>query len=347
MSKFFKSKEFYASIAMFFFLLFFFYLYLYTPNYFANSSVQEFEIHNGETLNTIVNRLYKRGLIRNRSAMKLAAYLEGSESKIRAGRFILRSGTTFFDMLNQFTSGGLGKQIKVTIPEGIWQPKLAGLLANSLHIDSSKIMRLSADQAFIKSLGLKVRNLEGYLLPDTYYFDENWKEKKVLVKLKYENDKIFQSKRVKAALAKLKMTRHEILTLASIIDGESNKSSEFPLISAVYHNRLKKGMALQADPTIQYLLRNRRRHNKIYFKDLKINSPFNTYKYVGLPPRPINNPGKDAILAALFPAKVDYLFFVADGKGGHLFATKYSQQVKNVKKYRRWRAKNKREKSRR
>jgi len=340
MSNFFKSKEFYAAIAMFFFLLFFFYLYLYTPNYFKNSSVQEFEIHEGETLTAVVNRLYKRGLIRNRSGMKLAAYLGGSESKIRAGRFMLHSGTTFFEMLNEFTSGGLGKQKKVTIPEGIWQPKLAGLLARKLQLDSAKIMKLSSDKAFIKSLGLNVNNLEGYLLPDTYFFDEDWKEKKVLEKLKYENDKVFQTEKVKSALDKLNMTRHEILTLASIIDGESNEPSEFPLISAVYHNRLNKGMALQADPTIQYLLRNRKRHNKIYFKDLEINSHFNTYKYVGLPPRPINNPGKEAILAALFPAKVNYLYFVADGSGGHLFATKYSRHLKNVNKYRIWRAKN-------
>ncbi len=346
MNGFFKSFEFYAGVAFFVFFIFFGYLYLYTPNYFKSSSVREFTIKEGEPLSTVIDRLYSYGMIRNRSGMKVAAYLTGSADKIRAGRFMLHSGSTFFEILHEFTKGGTGRQTKVTIPEGIWQTKLAGLLHTELNLDSLKIMQLSSDKKFIKSLGLKVNNLEGYLLPDTYFFDDEWDEKEVLGKLKYENDKIFTSERVNRQMNLLKMNRHEILTLASIIDGESNKTSEFKLISAVYHNRLKKGMALQADPTIQYLLRNRRRHNKIYYKDLKINSHYNTYKYVGLPPGPINNPGRDAIYAALFPAQVNYLYFVADGKGGHVFAARYSEQIRNVKKYRIWRSKNSRRKRR-
>ena len=346
MKGFFKSFEFYAAVALFVFILFFGYLYLYTPNYFNNSSVREFTIKEGETLSHVIDRLYRKGLIRNRSGMKLAAYITGSADKIRAGKFMLHTGSTFFEMLNEFTSGGTGHQTKVTIPEGIWQNKLAGLLHHELKLDSTKIMRLSFDRKFLKSLGLHVKKLEGYLLPDTYFFDDDWDEREVLSKLKYENDKIFKMPRVKKQMSKLNMTRHEILTLASIIDGESNKTSEFKLISAVYHNRLNKGMALQADPTIQYLIRNRRRHNKIYYKDLKINSHYNTYKFAGLPPGPINNPGRDAIFAALFPADVNYLYFVADGKGGHLFASRYSEQVKNVRKYRIWRSKKSRQRLR-
>ncbi len=345
MKRFFSSIEFYAGLALFVFLIFFGYLYLYMPNYFSNPPIREIEIKEGETLNQLANKLYSKGIIRNRSGIKVAAYITGLDNKIRAGKFIIKSGSTFFDLLKQLTTGGSGHQTKVTIPEGIWQTQLAGLLHRKLNLDSLKIINLSSNKKFIKSLGLNVNNLEGYLLPNTYFFDDFWKEREVLRKLKIENDKIFMADRVRKQMEKLQMTRHEVLTLASIIDGESNKTSEFSLISAVYHNRLKKGMPLQADPTIQYLIRNRKRHNKIYYKDLEIKSHYNTYKYAGLPPGPINNPGKDAIMAALFPAKVNYLYFVADGKGGHLFASRYSEQIKNVRKYRLWRKRNSRKRT--
>ncbi len=337
MKDFFKSYEFYIALALFFFLSFFFYLYLFTPNYFTDASLREFKVKKGETLNSVVQRMFDEGLIRNTSGMKLAAYLMGAQNKIKAGKYILHSGSNFFEILDELQKGGKRKQLRVVIPEGIWQNKLAGLLHREMKLDSAKIMRLSKDKKFIRRLGLNVDNLEGYLLPNTYYFFEKQSEEDVLQRLKFENDKIFNRSSVKRQMKKLKMNRHQILTLASIIDAESNKISEFNLISAVYHNRLRRGIPLQADPTIQYLKRNRRRYNKIYYKDLEINSPYNTYKYAGLPPGPINNPGKEAIYAALYPANVKYLYFVADGKGGHKFAVTYSEQLKNIRAYRRWR----------
>jgi len=149
---------------------------------------------------------------------------------------------------------------------------------------------------------------------------------------------IFSEPKVIERMKELHMNENQILTLASIIDGESNKVEEFKKISGVYHNRLRRGMLLQADPTIQYIVRHRRRKvNKIYYKDLTIDSPYNTYKYRGLPPSPINNPGKDAIMAALYPEKNNYLYFVADGSGGHVFSKTISQHLRNVQSYRGWR----------
>ena len=129
-------------------------------------------------------------------------------------------------------------------------------------------------------------------------------------------------------------TTHEILTLASIIEGETNIIEEMPRISGVYHNRLRRGMKLQADPTIQYLIPGEWR--RVLFKDLEIDSPYNTYKYKGLPPGPINNPGKDAILAALYPEQNKYLYFVADGKGGHSFSKTFNEHSRKVIQYRKW-----------
>jgi UPF0755 protein len=220
----------------------------------------------------------------------------------------------------------------VTIPEGIWLPDLAGLLSRKMGLDSTKIMELSYDSKFIKSMGIEAKSLEGYLLPETYFFDKMMDEKSVLQFLVRQNEKIFDSLNL-AKMKKLNMTRHEILTLASIIDGESNKFDEFAKISSVYHNRLKRGMMLQADPTIQYLLR-AERPKRILFKHLEIKSPYNTYKNYGLPPSPINNPGKQAILAAINPLNTNYYYFVADTDGRHKFATTLSEHNRNVAIYR-------------
>ncbi|MHB8930673.1 MAG: endolytic transglycosylase MltG, partial [Melioribacteraceae bacterium] len=152
---------------------------------------------------------------------------------------------------------------------------------------------------------------------------------------KEEMDKFFTPK-INARMKELKMTKQQILTLASIIDGESNLVSEFKTIAGVYYNRLRIGMPLQADPTVQYLIRDKHK-NRIFKKDLLIDSKFNTYKYYGLPPGPINNPGKDAIMATLYPEKNNYLFFVANGKGGHIFSKTINEHELNVSRYRQWR----------
>jgi len=225
--------------------------------------------------------------------------------------------------------------VLITIPEGIWQTEVAQILKRELNIDSTEVMELSKSRSFLNYLNLNANNLEGFLLPESYYFYTNTTAAEALSRLKLEMDKFF-TPGMEERMKELNMNRTQILTLASIIDGESNLVSEFKTISGVYHNRLKIGMALQADPTVQYLIRDKRK-NKVYKKDLLINSKFNTYLYQGLPPAPINNPGKDAIMAALYPEKNGYLFFVANGTGGHTFSTNLNEHEINVSKYRQWR----------
>jgi Predicted periplasmic solute-binding protein len=130
------------------------------------------------------------------------------------------------------------------------------------------------------------------------------------------------------------MTKHQILTLASIIDREAKYFDEMPRISGVYHNRLKKKMKLQADPTVQYALDEPR--SRITAEDLKVESPYNTYKYAGLPPGPIGNPSKEAILAAIYPEQNEYLFFVSNTKGRHIFTKTYEEHKFYAKRYREW-----------
>ncbi len=308
------------------------------PNYFEGNAPKKFVVKQGDTFSKVVDNLCKENIIGNSTSMNVVAFLYGAETRVKAGAYQIENGLNYFQLVDLFVKGTPRNQIRVTIPEGIWQHNLAKLLEDKLGISAKKFLELSKDRSFLNSLRIVSNNLEGYLLPNTYNFFENTSEEAIIRKLKNEMDKIFRDKSVIEQMAKLNMTKNEILTLASIIDGETNKVAELKTISGVYHNRLKRGIILQADPTIQYLKRHRRSKNKVYYKDLEIDSPYNTYKYKGLPPSPINNPGKNAVLAAIFPEKTEYIFFVADGTGGHKFAKKLSEHNRNVRAYRRWRS---------
>lgn len=310
----------------------------YFPNYYEGESPVRIEIKPGSSLNAVIEELYNKGIIPSKTNMKIAAMISGSEKNVKAGTYEIPNGISYLKLLDILTKGQPLPQKLVTIQEGIWQEKLAALLEEQIGISSARFMKLSKDKKFIKSLGLNVNYLEGYLLPETYYFYLGSTEEEIIKRLSDEMQRFLSKPEYVKRMKELRMTKHQILTMASIIDGESNVVSEFRRIAGVYYNRLKRGMLLQADPTIQYIVRHKRKKvNKIYYKDLEIDSPFNTYKYPGLPPAPINNPGKDAIRAALYPEEHDYYYFVADGNGGHVFSRTHSQHLRNVRRYRAWR----------
>lgn len=333
---FFSRNKIYLIIVFFVFLPALLIFTFFSPNYYDYKVQVQLEIKKGETLSQIVDTLYSRKIIPNRTNMKIAAFIYGAERKLKAGRYNIPNGLSYLKMVELFIEGSPASEILVTFGEGIWQMEIAEILHKQLGIDSAKVMGLSKSKSFLNSLRLSVDNLEGYLLPESYYFYSNSSAEEVLRKLKEEMDKIFINEKDQKRMKELNMTEHEVLTLASIIDGESNLVSEFKTISGVYHNRLKKRIPLQADPTLQYLVREKRK-NKVLLKDLDIKSKYNTYKYVGLPPSPINNPGKDAIIAALYPENHKYLYFVANGQGGHYFSTNFAEHSKNIELYRRWR----------
>ena len=173
-------------------------------------------------------------------------------------------------------------------------------------------------------------------MPDTYVFAEGISEEQVMRFLIEQTLNIFKSDSVQKRMKELGLTRHQVLTLASIVEGEAMIDEERPLIASVYLNRLKIGMKLQADPTIQFLLPDGPR--RLTYKDLQIDSPYNTYKYKGLPPGPINSPGYAAIEAALNPDKTNYLYFVADVDGRHIFSRtlrEHNREKTRIKKTRR------------
>ena len=209
------------------------------------------------------------------------------------------------------------------------------MCAQQLGIDSAEFIELAHKDSLLKHHQIKGNSLEGYLMPDTYNF--YWKQnpheiisKLLDVQLSFWNETCFEKAQ------KQSLSKHQILTLASIIEAEAIVDEERPIISGVYHNRLKKGMNLAADPTVQYALGKSKR---LLYSDLKIDNPYNTYRFSGLPPGPINCPSRKSIQAAIQPSKHNYYFFVAlgDGSGKHVFSETAIQHMKAVQSYRKQR----------
>jgi UPF0755 protein len=326
-------KQFIIIISFFFIVMFILHNTFFTPNYYSGKSPKVFEIKQGESLNSIIENLFNEGIIANKTNLKIVAFIYGAERKIRAARYQIPNGLNYPQLIELFLNGKADFLRTVKIYNGSTIKSVAATLKLDAFIDSSAFVETANSKTFLDSLGIPAQSLEGYLLPGEYLIYERSSPREVIGIINKEFVKF-----VKDSLTfddnTQKFSLHEIVTLASIVEGETNEVSEMPTIAGVYYNRLRIGMKLQADPTIQYLQPNG--WKRLNHKDLKIESPYNTYKYFGLPPGPINNPGRDALRATLKPEKHNYLYFVADGTGGHNFANNYSQHLRFVREYRKW-----------
>jgi len=329
--KLFTRWDFLAIVGVFVVVLLVSYITFFTPNYYAAKSPVTFDITKGESFSSVVDRLYEQGIIPSKNNFKIAGFIYGAERKIRAARFHIPNRLSYLDLLDLFISGKCDYQRTLTIRPGQTIKWLAHRLQKYVYIDSTEFVNLAYNKSFADSLGLKQNSFEGYLLAEDYEIFERSSPREA-IRIFYDAFLQFYNDTLKARSDRIGFTVHEILTLASIIKGETDKEDEMATISGVYHNRLRIGMKLQADPTIQYVIPGG--WKRLTYKDLELDSPYNTYKYFGLPPGPINSPGKAAIFAALYPEKNDYLYFVADGTGGHRFGKTLAEHNKNVKKYR-------------
>lgn len=314
-------------------LLLLFYEILWAPNTFEGERV--ITISRGDTFREIEDTLITAGVVRSRLLFNLAARLHGSTRKMQIGKYRFTSGMSNSRILEDIEYGRSAELVTVAVPEGMRMTRVAGLLGRNLGLDSAKIVSLSSDVRFIDRVGLDVPTLEGYLFPSTYRF--YWQEDEdVVVSTLAGAFMNFFSDSLAGVARQRGMDVHEIITLASIIEAETSVDSERVTIAGVYWNRLKKRMRLQADPTVQYILEDGPR--RLTHADLQRSSPYNTYRNYGLPPGPINNPGRQSILAALDPEKHGYYFFVATGDGGHTFSRTYAEHLRAVRKFFRRRA---------
>jgi UPF0755 protein len=280
-------------------------------------------IPEGAGIAEIADILKEQGLIEHPMLFRYAVRIMGADTKIQAGNMLLASGQSLFELVRNLTrSKALG--VPVTLREGLTSMEAAALLEKKLDIDSAAFMAVVADTQFIRELGLDGPTLEGYLWPDTYFISAGSDPRRVARRMVANFRNHLPDSAVERA-ANLGLTLHELITLASIIEWETSARSEARTISSVYHNRLRKKMLLQADPTVSYALG--KGPSRLFYSDLKVDNPYNTYRYVGLPPGPINNPGRLSIEAALNPEITNYLYFVARGDGTHAFTTNLADHL--------------------
>ncbi len=291
-------------------------------------------VSRGESFAAVVDTLEARGAIRSRPLFVFVARVLGGTNRIQVGKYVLTNGISNLDLFLMLRDGRGIVPIQVTLPEGYRASTQARILARAIGIDSARYMRLVNDPAFARELGIPAPSLDGYLLPETYSFAWQPDEREVVRRLVGEFLR-FYTDSLQARTRELGWTTNQMMAMASIVEGEAMLDAERARISGVYHNRLRKGMYLQADPTIQFLLQGPPR--RVLYADLRIDSPYNTYRYRGLPPGPVNNPGKASIIAALFPERHQYLFFVANRNGGHWFTSTYAEHQRYVREYRRLR----------
>lgn len=283
----------------------------------------------GENFTSLSSKLKQQGIIANIHYFKLLALFRGDDKKLKAGEYPLSAAMTPNQVLDALVDGKTYLH-RLTIPEGFTLKQIAEELRTNELGQADEFIALAADPQYVSSFEIDARSLEGYLFPDTYYFPKTATTKMIISKMVERFDEQFPTQWNDRAKA-LGRTVHEIVTLASIIEKETGASFERPLIASVFHNRLKRKMRLESDPTVIYGIPNF--DGNIKRKHLREMTPYNTYRIKGLPPGPIANPGRDAIKAALYPDKTDYLFFVSKKDTTHHFSKTIREHQNAVRKY--------------
>jgi len=294
-------------------------------------------VSKGVPASFVAAKLEEKGIIGREESFLAVARILHLDSKIKAGKYTFRKNLGNFRVLIALTRKGAGLQeVYVWIPEGSTIREIA-LRLNSIGVDTARFIKLTQDSAFIERLSRffprlnHPPTLEGYLFPDTYKFYWGASPEVIIYKMVRRLFNVLNDSMYKR-MDELHMNLHQILTLASIIEKEAQVDFERPLISAVFHNRLRIRKPLESCATIQYILPEHK--FRLDYRDLKVKSPYNSYIYHGLPPTPIGSPSLASIKAALWPAKVKYLYFVAKGDGTHFFARTYAEHRLNILKAR-------------
>jgi UPF0755 protein len=290
-----------------------------------------FTVQSGEAFSTIRDRLANDGLVGRPRAWALYAMFRRYDRQIKAGTYLLTPGERPKDILSKLVAGEIHR-VSITIPEGFMHRQIAGVLGSQVNVDSTQFARLLTDDLLLADFQIEGSSVEGYLFPDTYLIPWGLGPREIARTMIARLDEVFDDT-LRARAEEMGLTRHELLTLASIVEAETKLADELPRVSAVYHNRLRKGMRLEADPTVAYAMGGYK--GRLFYRDLEIDSPYNTYKHDGLPPGPICNPGRAAIVAALYPDTTSTaMYFVAQGDGRHVFSRTLSEHLAAVRKVR-------------
>jgi len=285
----------------------------------------------GLTFKQIARTLEGEGIIHGVNRFVLLGRVVNAGSRIKAGEYFFDFPTSHWNVLTKITQGHV-KTYKVTIPEGYGLVQIGDLLQRNGIVPKDAFLKEASSPETLSQHHIDGPNLEGYLFPDTYTFAKDSDPAMVIRFFLLRFSQIFTPKMAERA-SEMGLSEGEILTIASIIERETSDLMERPLVSAVIHNRMKKGIRLQSDPTVIYGIPEF--NGNLTRKDLMRYSPYNTYLIPGLPPGPICNPGTNSIMGALFPASVDYLYFVSKNDGTHKFSSTLKEHNEAVDKYQR------------
>ena len=295
-----------------------------------NKQSKTFEVHPGMTLKQVAKELSQQELIRSPSAFQAIAYIQQKQNQVMVGEFNLSPSMLPTEILLRITSGKTVLH-SITIPEGYRITEIATLFHKAGLADKEKFIQQTKDEDLIRSLDISSDSLEGYLFPETYHFSKFSTEKQIVQKMVATfKEQVFKPSILKS-VKESPLSWHEVITLASLIEKETGLDSERKIISSVFHNRLRKNMRLQTDPTVIYAIE--KFDGNIRKRDLKIDSPYNTYRYKGLPPGPIASPGLKSIVAAISPIESNRLYFVSRQDGSHHFSATLSEHNLAVQKY--------------
>ena len=287
-------------------------------------------IPRGASFGQATDSLAKAKLVGWPKMFRLYGRVTGGDRNIKPGTYLLKQGTPWSDIVSAM-NGGHGLVNTITIPEGYDLLQITPLLARTLKVPVDSVKSAMRDTALLARLDIPNPTLEGYVFPDTYAFPIGTTARQAVREMVYAFERRWKPD-WDASLTELKINRNDLVTMASIVEKEARVPEERPVIAAVYYNRLRKGMLLQADPTIQYALG--RHVGRVYYKDLAIKSPYNTYINKGLPPGPIASPGVASLAAAAHPASVPYLYFVASRDGHHEFRMTLNEHVNAIRQVR-------------
>ena len=272
-------------------------------------------IPRGASFSQAADSLGEAGLIGSRRGFRLYGRIWGGDRNIKPGTYLLKHGTPWRDIVKAL-NGGRGLVNTLTIPEGFTIQQIKPVLVRRLYVTPESVDAAVRDTALLRRLDVPTPTLEGYLFPDTYAFPAGTTASQAVREMVRGFEQRWKPE-WDSVLPVLKINRNDLVTMASLVEKEARVPEERPVIAAVYYNRLRRGMMLQADPTVQYAMG--RHVSRVLYKDLATKSPYNTYIHTGLPPGPIASPGAASLAAAANPAKVDYLYFVARADGRHEF----------------------------
>jgi UPF0755 protein len=280
----------------------------------GSSATERVTIPAGASMRAAAESLGASKVIRFPALFSVYAKARGLDRDIKAGTYVFAKSASWNSLLSALRGGGEVKT--VLIPEGLTLAQVETVLVKRLQLPSDSVAAATRDTAHLRQLDVPIATLEGYLFPDTYFFPPGTSARTAVATMVRRFEQQWKPEWTRR-LDTIAMTRHAVLTLASIVEREARRNEERPMIAAVYVARLKKGMRLEADPTVQYALPVYQK--RLLYKHLAVESPYNTYRNKGLPPGPIGAPGAASIHAALYPANTSYLYFVAYPDGHHEF----------------------------